>query len=133
MLEKGALILLGLIALGILGVGLLIFSIPSTSGSGINTGQQPTDEERKAQVVEITATASGYEPSTVRVKAGVPVELRLTADKTAGCSRSFVMKDFGIRAVAESGKIQTFRFTPPAGEFVYRCSMNMFRGKLVAE
>ena len=130
-LEKGALVLLGLIALGILGVGLLIFSTPAT-GRSVEPTQQPP-ESGNAQVVEMTATSSGYNPSVVRVKAGVPVELRLTADANAGCSRAFVMKDFGINTVAESGKIKTFVFTPQKGEYIYRCAMNMYRGKLIAE
>jgi len=130
-LQKGALVLLGLIALGILGVGLLIFSTPAT-GRSVETGQQPA-ESGNAQVVEITATASGYEPSVVRVKAGVPVELRVTADASAGCSRAFVMPDFGIKMTAKSGVVQKATFIPQKGEYVYRCAMNMYRGKLIAE
>lgn len=131
-MEKGALVLLALIGIGVLGVGALFAFMPAPGDTG--NGEKPAvDPNAPAQVVEITATGRGYEPSVVKVKAGVPVELGVTADKTAGCSRAFVMPDFDVEFIAQYGKVETARFTPQKGEHVYRCAMNMFRGKMIAE
>lgn len=136
-MEKGALVLIALVAIGLLGVVGLIFATPS---SGQNNEDQidlqandVAQNGGEVQVVQITATGRGYDPSVVRVKAGQPVELRVTADNTAGCSRAFVMRAFGIKFLAQSGKNQTARFTPKAGTYDYTCSMGMYRGKLIAE
>ncbi len=132
-MEKSALVLLALIGIGILGVGMLFAAMPASSERQIET-KQIENPQGPVQTVEITATARGYEPKEVRVKAGMPVDLRFKASPDAGCSRMLIIREFGVQLLStRSGEIQTALFTPPPGEYKYRCSMNMFRGKLIAE
>ncbi len=129
--------LVALVVIGFLGVAGLILASPTPSEKSDNQNQinlgSNSGGSGEAQIVQITATGRGYDPSVVRVKAGQPVELRVTADATAGCSRAFVMRAFGVQILAQNGKIQTARFTPQAGTYDYTCSMGMYRGKLIAE
>jgi heme/copper-type cytochrome/quinol oxidase subunit 2 len=84
-----------------------------------------------AQQVTIRMKPLGYTPDVVTVKRGVPVRLTLEADSSAGCTRSFVMADFGVRTVVPRGGSQTVQFTPEReGDFPFRCSMSMAGGTL---
>jgi plastocyanin domain-containing protein len=132
-MEKGALVLAGLIILGMAGVGALFFFTPSASAASAgSTELVPT--KGGVQVVKVTAMSYGYEPSTVRVKKGIPVEFRFKADSSAGCDRIMVIPDFGLDFFSKSGETISKTFTPTqAGEFVFRCAMNMFRGKIIVE
>ncbi|MFH1056626.1 MAG: cupredoxin domain-containing protein [Candidatus Micrarchaeota archaeon] len=126
-------LLVGLIGIGFAGVGALFFFAPSASASQTAV-QQAEVRNGEVQVVEIVAYNYGYDPQELRVKKGIPVELRFRADKSAGCDRILVLKEFGVNLIARDDKTQVARFTPQEpGEYVYRCGMNMFRGKLIVE
>lgn len=76
----------------------------------------------------------GYEPSTVRVKAGAPVRLVFDRQETSGCSEEIVFGDFGIRRFLPAHQKTTIELTPRApGTYEFTCGMSMLRGKLVAE
>ncbi|MFH0971413.1 MAG: cupredoxin domain-containing protein [Candidatus Micrarchaeota archaeon] len=86
------------------------------------------------QVIEIKALSTGeYDKQVVRVKAGIPVKLKFSAEPAAGCGRQLVMPDFGISLVSRSGETVEAQFTPQKGQYTYRCGMNMFRGVLYAD
>ncbi len=132
-MDKGGLVLAGLILLGMAGVGALFFFTPSASASiaGEATLAVP---QGGVQIVEVTAMNYGYNPDTVRVKKGIPVEFRFKADRSAGCSRIMVIPDFGLEFFSKSGETITKTFTPTqAGEIGFRCGMNMFQGKIIVE
>ena len=77
-------------------------------------------------VQEVRVTVKGgYTPDTIVVQAGKPVRLQLYRDETADCSERVVFPAFQTTAV---------EFTPSAaGEFPFRCGMNMLKGLLVVE
>lgn len=76
----------------------------------------------------------GYNPNTVRVKAGTPVRLVFDRRDTSGCSEEVVFPDFGIRKFLPTGQQTTIEVTPPApGRYEFMCGMSMLRGTLVAE
>lgn len=80
------------------------------------------------------AVRGGYEPATVRVKAGVPVRLVFDRQETSGCSEEVVFPAFGIRKFLPAGKPTPIVVTPPApGRYEFMCGMSMLRGSLVAE
>ncbi len=84
-----------------------------------------------AQVVTIRGETYGYNPASFTVKKGIPVKILFSADPYAGCGRQFIMREFGVNALAVDGKPLEITFTPTQeGTFNYRCSMNMFRGKM---
>jgi plastocyanin domain-containing protein len=86
-----------------------------------------------AQQVTI-AVRGGYEPATVRVRAGVPVRLVFDRQETAGCSEEVVLGDFGVRRFLPAHERTTVEVTPAApGTYEFTCGMGMLRGRIVAE
>jgi plastocyanin domain-containing protein len=76
----------------------------------------------------------GYEPATVRVKAGAPVRLVFDRQETSSCSEEVVFPAFGIRKFLPTGKPTSIEVTPPApGRYEFMCGMSMLRGALIAE
>jgi len=85
------------------------------------------------QEVRITVKG-GYTPDTIVVRAGTPVRLQFYRDETADCSERVVFEDFGIDAALPAFQTTAVEFTPEeAGEFRFRCGMNMLKGLLVVE
>ncbi len=76
----------------------------------------------------------GYTPDTIVVRAGEPVRLQFYRDETADCSERVVFEDFGIDVALPAFQTTPVEFTPEeAGEFRFRCGMNMLKGLLVVE
>ena len=80
------------------------------------------------------AVRGGYDPATVRVKAGAPVRLVFDRQETAGCSEEVVFPAFGIRKFLPAGQPTTVEITPPSpGRYEFMCGMSMLHGAIVAE
>lgn len=105
-----------------------------TTGSSVDKGKETVQAAPSEDVQRITLGAKNfnYNPNTIRVKAGIPVEL--TIDKTVGgCLRAFAVRDLGVSQYAAT-PADKIRFTPKkAGTFTFSCSMGMGFGKLVVE
>ena len=94
-----------------------------------------TEAPTAAGVQEVRVVVKGgYTPDTIVVRAGQPVRLQFYRDETADCSDRVVFEDFGIDTVLPAFQTTTVEFTPEqAGEFRFRCGMNMLNGLLVVE
>lgn len=80
------------------------------------------------------AVRGGYDPATIRVKAGAPVRLVFDRQETSGCSEEVVLPDFGVRTYLPAHRKTTVEITPAkAGTYEFTCGMSMLRGRLVAE
>ena len=80
------------------------------------------------------AVRGGYDPATVRVKAGAPVRLVFDRQETSSCSEEVVFPAFGIRKFLPTGKPTSVEITPPApGRYDFTCGMSMLRGAVIAE
>src|ERR1041385_9061684 len=76
----------------------------------------------------------GYTPDTIVVQAGKPVRLQFYRDETADCSERLVFEQFGIDVALPAFQTTSVEFTPEAaGEFPFRCGMNMLKGVVVVE
>jgi len=86
-------------------------------------------------VQEVRVTVKGgYTPDTIVVRAGTPVRVQFYRDETADCSERVVFEDFGIDVALPAFQTTAVEFTPQeAGEFHFRCGMNMLKGLLVVE
>ena len=74
----------------------------------------------------------GYEPSVIRVPAGVPVRLIFLREETASCSEQVVFPDFGKSAMLPPGRRVTVELAAcAAGTYEFTCSMGILRGSLV--
>lgn len=94
-----------------------------------------TDATVGADGIQRVTLAMGrlnYNPDTIRVRRGVPVEL--IADQTlAGCFTSFVLPELNVwkQFTATDRRLA---FTPNrAGTFRFTCAMGMGRGQLIVE
>jgi plastocyanin domain-containing protein len=76
----------------------------------------------------------GYTPDTIVVEAGKPVRLQFYRDETADCSERVVFPKFNLDVALPAFQTTAVEFTPTeAGEFPFRCGMNMLKGLLVVE
>jgi plastocyanin domain-containing protein len=67
------------------------------------------------------------------VQAGTPVRLKFYRDETADCSAPRVQA-FAIDVALPAFETTPVEFTPTtAGEFPFRCGMNMLKGVVVVE
>jgi plastocyanin domain-containing protein len=84
---------------------------------------------------DVTVTVrGGYEPATIRVKAGRPVRLTFDRQETSGCSEEIVFPDFNVRKFLPAYQRTIVELTPPkAGIYEFMCGMSMLHGRLVAE
>src|SRR5690348_1009651 len=80
---------------------------------------------------EVTVVVrGGYEPSTIRVKAGRPVRLAFDRQETASCSEEIVFPDFNVRKFLPAHQRTIIELTPPkAGTYEFMCGMSMLHGK----
>jgi len=86
------------------------------------------------QEVDLRAAPYAYEPNTIIAKAGIPLKINFAADQNAGCNRALVFPDFKVSKTLQPGGSDVIQFTPQnAGTYQFRCSMGMFRGKLIVE
>jgi plastocyanin domain-containing protein len=90
---------------------------------------------RTGTVQEIRVTVKGgYTPDTIVVQAGRPVALQFYRDETADCSERVVFPAFGVDQQLPAFETTKVEFTPKdAGEYPFRCGMNMLKGLLVVE
>jgi len=79
-------------------------------------------------------TASGFEPSILKVKKGVPVKWQIYGDDLTGCTNKIIIKSLNVKAELDSGE-NIVRFTAPekAGTLNFSCWMGMVRGKFIVE
>jgi len=87
------------------------------------------------QQATITIERNGYNPTSVAVKAGSTVNLRIVNNSGSGCTQAFTIPKLGIQKVVPIGTSDTVSFTAPSqpGELAFMCSMGMFRGKFIIE
>jgi plastocyanin domain-containing protein len=86
-------------------------------------------------VQQVTVTVrGGYDPSSIRVRAGEPVRIVFDRQETSGCSEEVVIPAFGIRRFLPAFQQTVVEVTPAAaGNYEFTCGMGMLRGEIRAE
>ncbi len=80
------------------------------------------------QEVVMTQSASGYYPSSFRIKKAVPVKWIINSTNSYTCATSLISPQLGIRKILSPGQ-NIFEFTPSAtGTINFSCSMGMYSG-----
>ena len=110
----------------------------NTAGNVINENvpqdnKDSSNPSTNQEIQKITLSmGSNYNPNTIKVKAGVPVEITLDSS-VRGCYRSFSIPKLGV-SKRSSNPSDTIKFTPnQKGTFRYQCSMGMGTGTLIVE
>ncbi len=101
--------------------------------------QELTKEDRKEAVmkdgyqeIDLYISSLRYSPNVIVAKSNVLLRINLYSDVAAGCGREIVFPDFGISKIVPENSKDVVEFTPiKKGEFKFRCSMDMLRGKLI--
>ena len=92
-----------------------------------------TQAPEDLQIVQVRVEGDAYLFSPATVQAGKPVRLVFDPDGLPGCSRDVTLPAFEIAKVIAIGDV-TIEFTPEtAGPIAVACSMDMYRGTLIAE
>ena len=90
-------------------------------------------KEKGVQEIDVTVKG-GYQPASIKVKAGQPVRLNFTRREASTCGEEVVLPSFGKRAHLPQGKTVPVEVLPEKpGEYEFTCGMNMYRGKLIVE
>lgn len=129
----------------VVGILVIVFGISNIQGglavlpiSSINeeANYSPIDqgnEQQNAQAITMTQSASGYSPSILRVKVGIPVRWTIVSESSFTCASSLVVPSLNIRKNLEKGE-NIIMFTPTQkGTIPYSCSMGMYRGTIIVE
>lgn len=86
-------------------------------------------------IQEVNVTVDGgYEPSRIVVQAGQPVRLNFLRKDPSSCLERVLIPDFHIAADLPLNEAIAVEFTPEkAGNYIFTCGMNMFRGEIQAQ
>lgn len=85
------------------------------------------------QTVTVEINKQGFNPSDLKLKAGVPVKLTFIRKTDETCAKAVEIKEYTIQRDLPLNKPITVEFTPRKGEFTFTCGMNMMTGKLIVE
>ncbi len=114
-------------------MALLVFPLTACGGANETADTPSADTLEEIQIVQVTVEGREYLFSPTSVQAGMPVRLVFDPDGLPGCSSSVTLADYEITKTIASGDA-TIEFTPEAaGPIAVACTMNAFRGTLVAE
>ena len=84
------------------------------------------------QTANVTVNDSGFSPSTVSLKAGVPARVTFTRTSKGTCATSVVIPEYKVKKDLPLGKPVAITFTPnKAGTYSFACGMNMVKGSVV--
>jgi sulfite exporter TauE/SafE len=102
------------------------------NGSGSVIDSTASSNEGSGVVI-INVQNSGYSPSEVHAKAGVPITLRLITNNVRSCSRAFIIPSLGVQQIlAETGEAEiTLQPQASGTKIPFSCSMGMFSGTII--
>lgn len=96
-------------------------------GPPIAMGSAPT-VTNGVQEVAMKVTRYGYEPSSLMIRAGIPVRWVVDGAGAQGCTSQLVIPDLNITKSLSRGQ-NIVEFTAPrTGRLAFSCSMGMVRG-----
>ncbi|MDN6783451.1 MAG: cupredoxin domain-containing protein, partial [Bifidobacterium mongoliense] len=115
-----------LAALAVTALIVWLFLIPRRAGHAT-----AAREDAGVQHIDIVVKG-GYSPSTIQVRAGVPVRLAFDRRENGECSSHVVFPDFGIDRTLTAFQATVVEFTPDTpGTYEFACGMNMLHGTLI--
>ena len=84
------------------------------------------------QILKMSASASGYKPNYLKVKAGLPVRWEITDIGTSGCTNAIISKSlFSGEISLTPGKTSIKEFTPTKpGKYKFSCWMGVVSGTI---
>ena len=84
------------------------------------------------QKVTVALTEKGYEPTSLKLRRGVPAQVTFIRKVSATCGTQIVIADYDIKRALPLNEPVLVEFTPKkAGTFSFTCGMGMLRGSLI--
>lgn len=111
------------------------FTIVTLAGGLLAAGTALACELHEGKKIKLTVTENGFEPASVKVEKGKPVELVITRKTDKTCAKEIVVPGYDIEKKLPLDKPVEVAFTPKkSGEIKYGCGMGqMIGGVLVVE
>lgn len=95
--------------------------------------KNPPASSLSEQVVTMKVNYNGFEPSTLKIKKGVPVKWIIKGEQVSGCTNQIIVPSLDIAKDIKSGD-NIVKFTPKEkGTISFSCWMGMVRGKFIVE
>jgi len=124
--------------------GLILLDAPVTLRSPLSFGGDSSAQAAGLPQTETSAPADGspqrlvvnvkdssYSPSSLKAKAGSPVQLVLRTDNTVGCTRSIVVPKLNLEeSLPETGETVLELGTLKPGKLRFTCGMGMYSGSI---
>lgn len=105
-------------------------SRPVQAQARASAGSAAVSFDGSEQIIRMIADYNGYTPDQLTIRAGVPTRWQIDGSKAYGCVSAFQAPQLGIRRSLGQG-INEISFTAPKpGQYVFSCSMGMYRGVL---
>lgn len=112
-------------------LGFMTFGQKTSPTSASPSGGNQVTIVNGKQVVNMTASYSGYSPNRIKIKAGLPVIWQITTAGNAGCASALVAPSlFSDMIYLLPSSTTTKEFVAPITTGIYRfsCSMGMYTG-----
>ena len=108
-------------------------SLAALTGAALTPDTTAADAQHTAEVREIEVIVDGgYQPGRITVTAGERVRLRFIRRDHTPCTREVVFPGLDLRRELPTAQPVVLELPAlPAGEYEFRCAMNMIRGLLV--
>lgn len=120
-----------IIVLALCGVFIFISGTDAYAQRKIRNQKQAA---KKVQDIRISVTERGYQPTSFRLKKGIPARITFVRKTEDECGKEIVIPAYNIRRKLPLNTPVTIRFTPKkAGSFNFVCGMNMMRGKVIVQ
>jgi len=108
-----------------------VFGMPSLNDIKFNnfTNDLPPIIDGK-QIIKMTASINGYNPSRLKARAGIPIRWEITDIGTGGCTNAIIAKDlFSGKISLIPGQTSAKEFTiEKPGTYKFTCWMGMVSG-----
>lgn len=98
-------------------------------------GRKPkTRRPAKVQSATVRLTDKGYQPSSLKLRRGVPARVTFIRQIEETCGKAIAIPEYNIRHDLPLNERVLVEFTPTkAGEFKFSCGMGMLRGTLIVQ
>lgn len=84
------------------------------------------------QKVTVALTEKGYEPTSLKLRRGIPAQVTFIRKVSATCGTQIVIADNNIKRALPLNEPVLVEFTPKkTGTFAFTCGMGMLRGSLI--
>ncbi|MCG3160119.1 MAG: Multidrug resistance protein MdtA [Acidobacteria bacterium] len=107
---------------------------PVTQEAATNPPDAKQSSWTQTQSVTVTLDEKGFQPTSFKLRQGVPARVMFVRKTEATCGTEIVLAEYNIKRELPLHQPVTIEFTPSkAGEFKFSCGMDMLRGKFIVQ